>query len=334
MSDSIAHLQNRVNRNVNAEHRELSAYPSSPTMASPAISDRQPHHIAAPTQDACQARKLGGRSSKDRGSVSERALESRLAAGPPHQDPQPKRRRRAPHQMRTGRPPYWLSTAIHEAVRLIKDRGPVHQVAAFRQVFEPILALHIMRERANPEALLDAGVAAAWQARQLVRAEVAAECEAWVRTHLAALRGVEAYRLWRAAGARSRRGGFKELGASLGQHFSLTQAERQRLKVRMIRAVDVTPGKQREAKRNADRARAAAKRRAAGVKQRVAPDAVAALMRETGLSRASCYRRLQTKRATETGHGATSQRNEPEAPNNFHVFTKHLSDIWVHFLQH
>lgn len=308
MSDLIAHLLTHVNRRTNIERSESYNYAHAISIDTPAIADGRARHDGISAFNEPPPGTPDGRSSEDRRSISERAREGRLAAGLPHRDPRPRHQRRAPLRTRSGRPTNWISTAICEAVRLINDRGPVHQVDTFRQVFGPILALHILRERANPDSLLDAGAAAARQARLLVSADIAADCEAWVCAHLSILRGVEPYRLWRAAGSQSRRGGLKALGVFLGQHFGLTQAERQRLKVRMIRAVDVTPADQRETKREADRVRAEAKRRAAGVKPRVASEAIAAMMRETGLSRASCYRRLAAVKIAETGKNHDAEK--------------------------
>ena len=173
MSDSIAHLLTHVNRRANIKPSGSCGYARSQSIDAPAIADGWASHGGISPLNEPPPGTPDGRSSEDRRSISERARESRLAAGLPHRDPRPRHQRRAPLRTRSGRPTYWISTAICEAVRLINDRGPLHQVDTFRQMFGPILALHILRERANPDSLLDAGAAAARQARLLVSADVA-----------------------------------------------------------------------------------------------------------------------------------------------------------------
>jgi hypothetical protein len=113
----------------------------------------------------------------------------------------------------------------------------------------------------------------------------------WIAKRAPWMSPLEAGRLTEAALAKP----LRWRAEKLGEAFRLTDAERTRLKIRTIAPIDVTPAEIAKRRKQRDRERKAAARRAAGAQQRKQYEAAAVGHGKpwiaAGVSRASWYRR-------------------------------------------
>jgi hypothetical protein len=104
----------------------------------------------------------------------------------------------------------------------------------------------------------------------------------------------------------------KWTAAALGEELGLTEADRHRLGIRTIGAIDITPEQRRQAKRLRDRQRQRRHRRAKGMKARTESITAAKPWAALGISRGTWYRR---QRETESSRNMpdchTQARNTP-----------------------